>query len=115
MIGDRRAFLCQLVRLPLVGGGVTLIGAPTASAEPVTERLLDTYEEWLREEHIQLVVERTLAGRDLRSDLIEGTPALYWHQPPRLRWLERTGRAPPAPSTRAALILSAVGCDWRKG
>ncbi len=115
MIGDRRAFLGQLVRLPLVGGSVTLIGAPTASAEPVTEGLLDTYEEWLREEHGQLIVERTLAGRDLRCERVEGTPALRWHQPMRLRWLERTGRAPPAPSARAALILSAVGCDWREG
>ncbi len=38
---DRRGFLRGLATLPLIGGGVTLIGNPTrAAAEPVTEDLL---------------------------------------------------------------------------
>lgn len=43
----RRGFLCQLASLPLIGGGVTLIGQPTASAEPVTPDLLEAYKTWL--------------------------------------------------------------------
>ena len=37
----RRGFLRGLAHLLLIGGGVTLIGNPTAAAEPVTEELLD--------------------------------------------------------------------------
>lgn len=36
---SRRGFLRGLVSLPLIGGGVTLIGAPTAAATPVTPDL----------------------------------------------------------------------------
>ena len=31
-MSDRRTFLRQLASLPLIGGGVTLIGNPTAAA-----------------------------------------------------------------------------------
>lgn len=44
---SRRGFLRGLTRLPLIGGGVALIGAPTAVAEPLTPALLDSYEAWL--------------------------------------------------------------------
>ncbi len=40
----RRGFLRGLVTLPLIGGGVTLIGNPTAAAEPVTKELLVNYQ-----------------------------------------------------------------------
>ena len=53
----RRGFLRGLAHLPLIGGGVTLLGNPTAAAEPVTEELLDSYSEWLHYER------RLLAGR----------------------------------------------------
>jgi len=43
----RRGFLRNLVTLPLIGGGVTLIGNPTRAAEPVTPDLLDSYNAWL--------------------------------------------------------------------
>ena len=110
MSGDRRSFLRQLCTLPLIGGGVTLLGQPTAVAEPVTNRLLDTYEEWIYEEQIALIVERTLAGRDLNRRRVYGTPAFRWHHPSSRRWLDRNGIPP---STRATIVLSAVGCNWR--
>ena len=37
-MADRRSFLRQLASLPLIGGGVTLIGKPTAAAVPVTPK-----------------------------------------------------------------------------
>jgi hypothetical protein len=77
----RRGFLRGLVHLPLIGGGITLIGAPSAVAEPVTKDLLYSYKSWLQMEH------------------------------PRLNDWE----SQPQPSTRAAGVLSAVGCDWRMG
>jgi hypothetical protein len=38
----RRGFLRGLTAFPLIGGGVTLIGNPTAAAEPVSRDLLDS-------------------------------------------------------------------------
>jgi hypothetical protein len=43
----RRGFLSQLCTLPMLGGGVSLLGAPTAVAEPVTTGLLDAYRNFL--------------------------------------------------------------------
>jgi hypothetical protein len=43
----RRGFLAQLVKLPLIGGGLSLIGQPQAVAEPVTPGLLEAYRSWL--------------------------------------------------------------------
>lgn len=44
-MADRRTFLRGPASLRLVGGGVTLIGNPTAAAVPVTASLLETYNE----------------------------------------------------------------------
>ncbi len=44
---SRRGFLRSLTTLPLIGGGITLIGAPSAVAQPVTDGLLMAYNEWL--------------------------------------------------------------------
>ena len=105
---DRRGFLRGLVSLPLIGGGVTLIGTPSAVAEPVTTRLLHEYETWLGYEHIRV-------SRELRPGTNATGVALYgpahdWHY-------DRAGREyrHGEPSTRAALVLAAVGCDWREG
>ena len=40
---DRRGFLRGLVLLPRIGGGVTLVGSPTAAAVPVTGDLICSY------------------------------------------------------------------------
>jgi len=43
----RRGFLRSLVSLPMLGGGVALIGAPHAVAEPITTGLMDAYRRFL--------------------------------------------------------------------
>lgn len=117
--GSRRGFLRGLVTLPLIGGGVTLIGAPSAVAEPVTDRLMREYHDWLMFERNE-VTREIEAGSPSRFglDCIRGS-AWRWH-------LARGERRPDGngvmmgdgvsfPSTRAALVLSAVGCNWREG
>lgn len=116
---SRRGFLRNLASLPLIGGGLTLIGSPTAAAVPVTPDLLDSYDAWLHFERRWLQFERFGAKGTERDKLADGWVFLN----------ERTGRAysdmvrcanggghyhgnvAPA-STRAAVVLSAVGCGW---
>jgi hypothetical protein len=155
----RRGFLRQLCQLPLIGGGVTLLGAPTAVAEPVTPDLVAAYRRWLTLEHYLLLEEcpapptphlsprsSMMAGLDdasvsqigaaialeylgaeqhikrvhaefrakccnfrMRSGFTEDDPSLvdrFYLSP------DRAIVSPPA-STRAALVMAAVGCDWR--
>ena len=103
-LSDRRGFLRGLVSLPLIGGGVTLIGSPSAVAEPASLHLLSEYESWLGIEHSRV-------ARELRP----GTDHAGWRlYGPAHDWHLRACRDVP-PSTRAALVLAAVGCDWREG
>ena len=60
----RRGFLRQLCTLPMLGGGVALLGAPTAVAEPVTPGLIDAYARWLTLERYLLIEERPQAPRE---------------------------------------------------
>lgn len=105
---SRRGFLSGLAALPMIGGSVALVGAPTAAAEPITQELLYGYAEWLLLERrilmMDLVQDREL--RDLSRPGNRLTEA--FHLPPGGGW-----REVPKPSTRAALVLSAVGADWR--
>ncbi len=116
----RRGFLRGLVSLPLIGGGVTLIGSPTAVAEPCTLGLLDRYTDWLAVEYGEALIERcalapstshahSLAIMKFRREWCQDNRTLN----PRRDKFEH----PPAtlPSTRAALVLSTVGCDWKEG
>ncbi len=116
-MNGRRGFLRQLAALPLIGGSVALIGQPTAIAEPASKALLFNYKSWLHFEHRMLSYE--LAGHDRQrcremERFFTVTPGDDWH----FQW---DGQGPagwkdaPQPSTRAALVLSAVGCDWRGG
>lgn len=113
---DRRGFLRGLIALPLIGGGVTLIGNPTASAVPVSQELIYSYKAWLHYEHRMLSYE--LAGYNPRlAHQVE-----HWHQTTgaggnwHFGWAYPGARGPagwrdaPQPSTRAALVLSTVGC-----
>ncbi|HMO28597.1 hypothetical protein [Enterovirga sp.] len=102
---DRRGFLRGLVSLPLIGGCVTLIGQPTAAAVPVTEALMAEYANWLAFEAYRAGVE--LYGR-------EGQRSRDWyeHEGPAYRWHKAMDMTGVRPSTRAAVVLSAVGCDW---
>lgn len=114
---SRRGFLSGLAALPLIGGGVTLIGRPTATAVPVSRELLESYKAWLHYENRMLSYE--LAGHDIAAaGRIEKLVPLNnegadWH----FQWNRAPGARGPAgwitapqPSTRAALVLSAVGC-----
>lgn len=106
----RRGFLRGLAALPLVGGGVTLLGNPTAAAVPITPELLDSYDSWLMLERMSLLAERygVDAGARMMKVLRCDNAGAYYHAEgfgPRDR--------PPA-SSRAAVVLSAVGCDLRQ-
>lgn len=118
----RRGFLRGLATLPLIGGGVTIIGHPTAAAVPVSDALLSAYDEWLDLERSFLkwerfgpegindpdrtMVEAVFRNRhtgqlfDYRS-CSTVSASMFW------------GTGAPQPSTRAAVVLSAVGANWR--
>jgi hypothetical protein len=106
---NRRGFLRGLTTLPLIGGGVSLIGNPTAAAEPVTSDLLDAYNQWLFYERRLLCLEAH-GSIDAERMVPQTMAASLFHFPlfPH-RWQEL-----PQPSSRAALVLSAVGCSWRE-
>lgn len=125
---SRRGFLRGLTTLPLIGGGVTLIGAPSAVAAPITENLRDSYDAWLEYERRWLQWERN-RGTDtiLRMHLpfvmqmydaerrLKGDPTPCDWIPGANAGAQFHGMGEPPASTRAALVLSAVGCDWREG
>ena len=117
---NRRAFLRGLASLPLIGGGVALIGNPTASAVPVTDALRDHYIAWLSTELGEALIERD--GRQAEPPLA-GFAIDY-----RRQWCRdnrtlnpdpMSGRftLPPTmpPSSRAAVILSAAGVPLMGG
>jgi hypothetical protein len=84
---------------------------PAAAAEPVTEALLDAYSEWLFYDRRLLCLERWPGVRHPDGFIPANTGASGYHFPlgPE-RWQDR-----PQPSTRAAVVLSAVGCGWQEG
>jgi hypothetical protein len=152
----RRGFLRQLCTLPMLGGGVALLGAPTAVAEPVTPDLVDAYRRWLELEHYLLMEEMPkpsfiarAASRSIERLSAEGhypdhdairraeervakieTDFIARHchfraranlgatvfESPVDRYYLTPGMeiiSPPA-SSRAALVMSAAGVNWRR-
>ena len=117
----RRGFLRGLVSLPLIGSGVTLIGQPTAAAVPMNKALMTRYVAWLAREHAEALVEYEdyrgisepepyrRAQREFRREWVQ--QPLFWF--PDDPVADAAVRGAP-PSTRAAVVLSAVGCDWRR-
>ena len=110
-MADRRAFLRGLASLPLIGGGVTLIGNPTAAAVPATYDLLDRYMDFLAIELRETVIQsrEMYAARHGHggSWVRETTMRQMWA--PERPWLQAILDADGKPSGRAAVILSAAG------
>jgi hypothetical protein len=154
IILPRRGFLRQLCKLPMLGGGVALLGAPTAVAEPVTPDLIAAYDQWLTLEHYLLAEERPQPSRERMFSRPPRPSFVGWSDDDiagyrradenmtriedefRAEWCHFRARAKlggnlfkspvdrhylsedmaivsPAASTRAALVLSAVGVNWR--
>lgn len=130
---SRRGFLRGLTTLPLIGGGVALIGAPSAVAEPCTDRLFDAYLGFIVHEHREVLAQQTyrraiVRAAELHQERGLVMPAGYpeacaqdTREMPHLQWVPKGSEAQDAlcrascPTTRAALVLSAVGYDWREG
>ena len=118
---SRRGLFRGLAALPLIGGPVSVLGNPTKAAEPVTADLIEAYDTWLFYERRGLRFERYGAldpdhSWDRRVALVEPETGLMWNQVSVLnaggRYHRYTPDEPTA-SSRAAVVLSAVGCDWR--
>ncbi|KQP53027.1 hypothetical protein [Methylobacterium sp. Leaf106] len=115
---SRRGFLSGLASLPLIGGSVALIGSPSAVAAPLTPDLLDSYDAWLEYERRWLQWER-YGNRDTiqRLSLPFRDEMAGWDQfdmiPAANDGARFHGNSEPPASTRAALVLSTVGCGWR--
>ncbi|WP_413989348.1 hypothetical protein ACMDCR_25765 [Labrys okinawensis] len=106
---NRRGILRGLAALPLIGGGVTLIGQPTAAAEPLTHDLLDSYSAWLAFERRLLMAEMYPKEWNEACDFIPmANGGARFHADDYRDW--SSGQHA---SRRAAIVLSAVGCDWR--
>ncbi len=106
----RRGFLRGLVSLPLVGGGVTLVGDPVAAAEPVTAALLDRYVAFLAHEHREALIEtqaRVNAGMTMAQRCLYAPMFWYPDDPVAIQAATAT-----PPSARAAIVLAAIGCGW---
>jgi hypothetical protein len=150
----RRGFLRQLCSLPMLGGSVALLGAPTAVAEPITPDLFEAYDRWLTLERYFLMEEKAQPTRGQMFSRPPRPSFVGWSTSEiagyrraeenmirvedefRAEWCHFRARAklgvdlfkspvdrhylsdemaivsPPA-STRAALVLSAVGINWR--
>ena len=116
----RRGFLAGLTKLSLIGGSVALIGQPRGVAEAATPNMLEAYKTWLEFERRALCWE--MAAEPLwqhryrnfeSSDRIELSKAIDGS----FMFVGRSHTHPfdaGAPSTRAALVMSAVGCEWRE-
>ncbi len=114
-MSDRRTFLRGLATLPLIGGSVALIGNPTKAAVPVTAALQERYIAWLANEHAAALMEfdRSVEKFDTCRNSASNwnfyrarQPFWWFPDAPEIEGLVLTT----LPSTRAAIVLSAVGC-----
>ena len=113
---SRRGFLRTLAALPLIGGGVKLLGAPSAAAVPISLDLMRKYRLFLNKElfatQIEIVsIESPYHFVDMGFSLSD--PASWRGLP--IWWptaddsvLDSLLTQSPA-SSRAAVVLSAVG------
>ena len=110
----RRSFLSGLASLPLIGGSIALIGNPTKAAVPASDTLMESYVAFLAHEHRAALIEYGLrqATCDFeRKNCRLGRVPMFW-LPDDV--CARGLCTHVKPSTRAAVVLSAVGLPiWR--
>lgn len=106
----RRGFLRGLASLPLIGGGVALVGSPTAVDVEVSTALLANYATFLEGElrMLRYEIEKRLEWPAGALDQFAMTPGDF-HFPRKGSWLDV-----PQPSTRAALVLATVGAPMER-
>ncbi len=109
----RRGFLRGLLSLPLIGGGVALIGSPTGAAEPPSQACLESYLAWLHYE-TRFVHDALYPGYRLKHGTIIPlrNAGANFHFADRRRGGGLEVVAAEA-AARAPVVLAAVGCDWR--
>jgi hypothetical protein len=110
---SRRGFLAALAALPLIGGAVRIIGAPSAVDVPATVDLLRRYQAFLARENLATLAEIELLRGIAPAEFNLAQPESYMHRVS--MGLVRPDAAADqlvkesAPSSRAALVLSAAG------
>ena len=110
----RRSLLRGAFQLSILGASVPLVTRRVFAGEPtlITRDLLSSYNAWLHYEHRLLAMEMyPELGADADRWIPGNNMGAQWHF--RSTW-PQTWEDLPQPSTRAALVLSAVGCDWRR-
>jgi hypothetical protein len=115
---QRRGFLRGLAALPLIGGGVTLIGNPTKAAVLPSRELIETYRSWLAAEFAEVHAEMTRWDyapdefSDCRERFTREWGRDLYHMP--IDAVIDANVRNGAPSGRAAVVMAAVGLDWVK-
>lgn len=112
----RRGFLARLAALPLVGGSVALIGQPSSVAGQATPEMIEAYKTWLALE-LRFLTWRMAEDPyflrsyrlDARADRKERSDTILGYE----WYVGDSGKAHDDPYQHAALVMSAVGCDWR--
>ncbi|RVC64055.1 hypothetical protein [Mesorhizobium sp.] len=116
---SRRAMLLgALASVPAIGGAAAAVASPVSSI-PVPDRraLLQAYNEWLFYERLLLMPAIHPDARDpyREADFVPcNTLATHYHFPLRQSGDTRPAwEIPASPATRAFLVLSTVGMDFR--
>lgn len=116
---SRRGFLRALAALPLIGGGIKILGEPTAVDVPISPAILRRYSGFLSRELFAAQAEiRFLECPDGFNDMgLSLTDAstwkampLWWETPPD-HILEAVVTAKPS-SSRVAVVLGAAGVGF---
>jgi len=111
---NRRGFLSGLVSLPLIGGGVMLIGKPVGAAGEPSRLCMESYLAWLH-------FEKRAVHSALYPEIPRGTFVPQDNKGAQFHFADRFGhhgwwqRVKQEALSRAPVVLATVGCDWREG
>ena len=115
-IPSRRGFLSSLAALPMLGGGIKLLGRPTGAAVPVSVGLLKKYRGFCIREMFATEIEITLIQSEYHyknmgfslTDCSTWQNLPAWWPPQEDPELDAIVTERPA-STRAAVVMAAIG------